>query len=79
MGIPGVIWRWIFFILLRSPYEQVKVVSGECRGREEETGACEELLERHFFGGWTENLVKQTLPLDMACCLLKNFPRVILL
>ena len=49
------------------------MVSGECRGREEETGACEESLERRFFGGWSRNLIKQTLPLDMACCLLKSF------
>ena len=62
--------QWAFSATIWS---KVKVVSGECRGREEETGACEESLERRFFGGWSRNLIKQTLPLDMACCLLKSF------
>eukprot|EP00434_Breviolum_minutum_P022929 symbB.v1.2.020228.t1/scaffold1690.1/size105730/2 len=39
-------WRWCLCLgslSLAQEISQVKVVSGECRGREEETGACEEL------------------------------------
>eukprot|EP00435_Cladocopium_sp_Y103_P001248 s598_g1.t1 len=39
-------WRWFLLGLSSAVAEeitQVKLVSGECRGREEETGVCEEL------------------------------------